>query len=135
VDEIRVEVLTRDGTRLIVLPHPIATQPGDREAPGAIITDRAPVDPLAARERRVLDVRNDSNRAVLVSSHFPFHEVNARLAFDRAAATGFRLDLPSGATERWGPGETRTVTLVRYAGRGGAAAPAVGRPTSPEPGR
>ena len=135
VDEVRVEALTRDGTRLIVLVHPIATEPGDREAPGAVITDRAPVDPLAARERRVVEVRNDSNRTVLVSSHFPFQEVNQRLFFDRSAATGFRLDLPSGATARWGPGETRTVTLVRYAGRVGTGALGVDRPTSPEPGR
>jgi urease beta subunit len=51
-----------------------------------------------------------------VSSHYPFDRVNRRLGFDRAAATGFRLDLPSGSTERWSPGETRTVTLVRYGG-------------------
>ena len=33
--------------------------------------------------------------------------------------TGFRLDIPAGATERWSPGETRTVRLVRFAGEGG----------------
>ena len=122
VDEVRMEVLTDDGTRLIVLSRPIAAEPGDDEVPGAIVADRAPADPLAGRERRILEVRNDSQRAVLVSSHFPFHEVNGRLSFDRAAAVGFRLDLPSGATERWERGESRTVTLVRYAGRIGAAA-------------
>ena len=30
--------------------------------------------------------------------------------FDRAAAPGFRLDIDAGSTERWAPGETRTVT-------------------------
>jgi urease beta subunit len=40
--------------------------------------------------------------------------VNPRLEFDRAAATGFRLDLPAGSSERWAPGETRTVVLVRF---------------------
>jgi urease beta subunit len=44
--------------------------------------------------------------------------VNSRLAFDRAAATGFRLDLPAGSSERWSPGETKTVRLVRYAVKG-----------------
>jgi urease beta subunit len=40
--------------------------------------------------------------------------VNPRLEFDRSAAVGFRLDLPAGSSERWAPGETRTVTLVRF---------------------
>jgi urease beta subunit len=56
-----------------------------------------------------------------VSSHYPFHRVNARLEFDREAARGYRLDLPSGAFERWAPGETRTVRLVRFGGDGAAA--------------
>lgn len=122
VDEVRVEVLAGDGTRLIVLDHPIAGPATGPEEPGAIVTQREPVDPLAGRERAVLTVRNESRRAVRVSSHFPFHEVNQRLVFDRASARGFRLDLPSGGTVRWEPGETRTVTLVRYAGRVGARA-------------
>ena len=62
------------------------------------------------RPRLELEVRNESKRVVLVSSHFPFHEVNQRLVFDRAAANGYRLDLPSGEVERWEPGETRDVT-------------------------
>jgi urease subunit beta len=53
-----------------------------------------------------------------VTSHYPFERVNRRLVFDREAARGFRLDLPAGATERWSPGETRTVRLVRYGGDG-----------------
>jgi urease beta subunit len=35
------------------------------------------------------------------------------LAFDREAAEGYRLDIDAGSTERWAPGETRTVRLVR----------------------
>ena len=121
VDEVRVEVLMGDGTRLVVLVDPLGRgTPRAPDGPGAIITDREPADPLEGRERRTLEVRNDSRRVVMVSSHHPFHEVNPRLVFDRAAATGFRLDLASGATERWEPGQTRTVTLVRYAGRLGA---------------
>ena len=50
-----------------------------------------------------------------VSSHFPFHETNAKLTFDRDAARGFRLDLPAGDSLRWAPGETRDVELVAYA--------------------
>ena len=63
-----------------------------------------------------MTVRNDSRRAVRVSSHYPFERVNARLVFDRQAATGFRLDLPAGDSLRWAPGEERDVTLVRFGG-------------------
>src|SRR3990170_4606373 len=72
-------------------------------------------DPTAGLERRRLEVRSTSRRVIRVSSHFPFHRVNRRLEFDRGAAAGFRLDLPAGGSERWGPGEVRTVELVRYA--------------------
>ena len=118
VDEVRLEVLMGDGTRLVVLLDPLgagdsAVEPG----PGAVIAaDVEPADLTIDRERRRLTVRNSSTRAVRVSSHYPFDRVNARLLFDREAARGFRLDLPAGASLRWAPGETREVDLVRYGG-------------------
>jgi urease beta subunit len=42
--------------------------------------------------------------------------------FDRELAVGFRLDIEAGSSERWGPGETRTVTLIRFGGAGGTDA-------------
>ena len=109
VDEVRLEVLMGDGTRLVVLVDPLGTEADRPDGPGAIVTDGEPADPASRRERRRLVVRNDSRRAVRVSSHYPFDRVNARLVFDREAAVGFRLDLPAGASERWAPGETREV--------------------------
>jgi urease beta subunit len=131
-----------DGTRLVVLVDPIGgLRPdgegggngggegtgggrpdgeGGGEGPGAVrLAATPPVEPGAGRERRTLTVRNDSARAVRVSSHYPFDRVNRRLVFDRAAAAGFRLDLPAGTSERWEPGETRAVVIVRYGGDGG----------------
>ena len=123
VDEVRLEVLLGDGVRLVVLVDPLADgrPPGDDgpeiDGPGAVrLSDAPPADPAADRERRTLSVRNESRRAVRVSSHYPFDRVNPRLAFDRAAAAGFRLDVVAGASERWAPGETKDVVLVRYAG-------------------
>jgi urease subunit gamma/beta len=111
VDEVRLEVLFGDGPRLLVLVDPLGAEPS---GPGAI-EEAGATQPSAFpdRERRKLEVRNESTRVVRVSSHYPFERVNPRLAFDREAAIGFRLDLPAGATLRWSPGETRTVTLVR----------------------
>ena len=111
-------MLLGDGSRLIVLPYPLGDGAGDPIRPGDVrLAPLGGTDPLQDRERRTLTVRNGSSRVVRVSSHYPFERVNPRLEFDRATATGFRLDLPAGASQRWGPGETHDVTLVRYAGR------------------
>ena len=122
VDELRLEVLMGDGTRLVVLLDPIG---GDArpevEGPGAIVpgpTDAAGIAP-AERERRELDVRSTSQRVIRVSSHYPFDRVNPRLEFDREAASGFRLDIPAGDSLRWVPGESKRVRLVRYGGSEG----------------
>lgn len=110
VDDVRLEVLLEDGVRLIVLVEPLGP-PGDA-APGAIRQAPA-VERDDHRDRIRLEVRNASTRVVRVSSHYPFERVNPRLEFDRGRAAGFRLDLQAGSSERWGPGETRTVDLVR----------------------
>lgn len=116
VDEVRLEVLLGDGTRLIVLLDPLGAAASEPDGPGSVtLGDTALPDPAAALERRRLEVRSTSTRVIRVSSHFPFHRVNRRLEFDRAVAAGFRLDLPPGGSVRWAPGEVRTVTLVRYA--------------------
>jgi urease subunit gamma/beta len=111
VDEVRLEVLFGDGPRLIVLAEPLGPAV---EAPGEIVAGGERPSP-PARERIELLVKSESRRIIRVSSHYPFERVNTRLAFDREAATGFRLDLPAGATERWDPGEEKRVTLVRRA--------------------
>ena len=122
VEEVRLEVLLGDGARLVVLLDPLGRgAPLAGDGPGAVVQAPAPEPrgPSPALERRTLEVTNTSRRIVRVSSHFPFDKVNARLQFDRAAAAGLRLDIDAGSSERWGPGETRTVALVRYAGDGG----------------
>jgi urease beta subunit len=73
----------------------------------------------AGRERIRLTVTNTSRRIVRVSSHYPFWRTNSRLAFDRDAARGFRLDVPAGSSLRFAPGEMKDVVLVRYATQSG----------------
>lgn len=63
-----------------------------------------------------LDVANTGDRAVQVGSHFHFFEVNKALAFERGAAFGLRLDIPSGTSVRFEPGQSHRVTLVPYGG-------------------
>jgi urease subunit gamma/beta len=129
LDEIRLEVLLGDGSRLIVLVDPLGHAAKGELRPGEI-RPAARASPRVApeRERHTITVRNNSTRVVRVSSHYPFDRVNPRLEFDRAAAAGFRLDIPAGASVRWAPGEAHEVGLVRYAGRLGRAG--AGRGTS-----
>jgi urease subunit gamma/beta len=128
VDDVRLEVLLGDGTRLIVLVDPLGRgAPASADGPGAVVRDPAAAAAAGAGiappnlERRTLSVTSTSRRVIRVSSHFPFDRVNPRLSFDRAAAHGFRLDIDAGSSERWSPGETREIGLVRFAGDGSGA--------------
>jgi urease subunit gamma/beta len=115
VDEIRLEVLLEEGSRIIVLHHPWGS--GGADGPGAVVPAGEEIQLSAGRERRRLTVRNQSRRPVRVSSHFPFWRSNSSLEFDRNAARGYRLDVPAGSSVRWAPGETKEVDVVLYGGQ------------------
>ena len=68
------------------------------------------------RRTITLVVQNTADRPIQVGSHYHFAETNAALGFDRAAARGMRLNIPSGMAVRFEPGQQRTVELVDYAG-------------------
>lgn len=69
------------------------------------------------RECRKITVANTGDRPIQVGSHYHFFEVNKLLKFDRSAAYGFRLDIPSGTSERIEPGEEKKVSLVAMGGK------------------
>jgi urease subunit gamma/beta len=115
--EIRLDVLLEEGSRLVVLREPFG--PASPDGPGAIRFGDGDVELVPERRRITLTVTNSSGRPVRISSHYPFAETNAKLAFDRDAARGFRLDLPAGDSMRWAPGETKDVHLVAFGGEGG----------------
>ena len=62
-------------------------------------------------------VANTGDRPVQVGSHYHFFEVNRRLSFDREKAYGYHLDIPSGTSVRFEPGEEKEVQLVKMGGR------------------
>lgn len=64
-----------------------------------------------------LKVRNTGDRPIQVGSHFHFFEVNPALEFDRAAAFGQHLNIPSSTATRFEPGDEREVQLVPYGGK------------------
>ena len=84
--------------------------------PGELVTAAGVLELNAGRETRVVRVMNTGDRPIQVGSHFHFAQVNDALAFDRAAAEGFRLDMPAGTSARFEPGAERDVTLVALGG-------------------
>ncbi|TDD38444.1 urease subunit beta [Saccharopolyspora elongata] len=84
--------------------------------PGEIITGDDPIELNPGRERIRITVNNRADRAVQVGSHYHFAAVNPCLEFDRAAAWGYRLDVPSGTAVRFEPNKDREVSLVPVGG-------------------
>jgi urease subunit beta len=86
--------------------------------PGEIITpaDAPPLPANAGLATRRLEVTNTGDRPIQVGSHYHFFEANAALRCDRAAARGFRLNIPAGTAVRFEAGDTKRVELVALAG-------------------
>ena len=86
-----------------MIPGEYAIQPGEIEL-------------NVGRPTLTLSVANTGDRPIQVGSHYHFFETNEALAFDRAAARGYRLNIAAGTAVRFEPGQSRTVELVAYAG-------------------
>ena len=88
-------------------PGAIKVAPGELE----LNADRGP------DERGELIFTNTADRPIQIGSHIHLPDVNPGLEFDRAAAAGFRLDIPAGTSVRFEPGVSRTVGIVALRGR------------------
>ena len=85
--------------------------------PGEVIAAAGDIELNAGQPTLTLEVANTGDRPVQVGSHYHFAETNPALAFDRAKARGWRLDIPAGTAVRFEPGQSRSVTLVPFAGK------------------
>jgi urease subunit gamma/beta len=145
IAEVQVEGTFRDGTKLVTVHRPIALEQGDMQlalhgsflpapaqvqaqaqaqpqtqAPGEMFVMAGEIDLNVGRARASVKVKNLGDRPIQVGSHYPFDETNRALDFDRAQASGMRLDIPAGTAVRFEPGEEKTVTLVANATSKGA---------------
>jgi urease subunit gamma/beta len=140
VPEVQVEGTFPDGTKLVTVHEPIASEEGDLtlalygsflpvpdrslfsteaaiDEPGGLLVDDGRIELNVGRATVTLEVTNSGDRPIQVGSHYPFLETNRALKFDRMAALGMRLDIPAGTAVRFEPGEARQVQLVAIAGR------------------
>jgi len=141
VGEIQIEATFPDGTKLLTIHDPISRENGDLEEalrgsflpvpdtklflpeegvvdlqPGKVMPEEGEIE--INKDRKLLTVRvtNMGDRPIQVGSHYHFIETNKLLKFDREKAYGRRLNIPSGSSIRFEPGESKTVTLVDIAG-------------------
>ena len=99
VTEVRVEARFDDGTRLVVVPNPFGLDsPSPTTLPAPEATSR-------------ITITNTSGTAIGLTSHLHLAEANPRLRFDRAAAFGMRLALPTGDTLWLEPGVTTDIGI------------------------
>lgn len=140
IGEVQVEGTFPDGSKLVTVHHPIASENGnlalalhgsflpvpdaalfppvaEEPIPGETRIQEGEIELNAGRATIELAVTNLGDRPIQVGSHYHFIETNASLQFDRGAAYGKRLDIPAGAAVRFEPGETKTVKLVEIAGK------------------
>ena len=85
-------------------PGAVVTRPGT-----IVLNARLPVTEIA--------ITNTGAVPVHLTAHFPVSEANPALEFDRDLARGQRLDIPSGDSLRFLPGDCRVVRLVPIGGR------------------
>lgn len=114
IHEIQLEATFPDGTKLVTVHEPIASN--GRQIPGEILIDDGEITVNEGRDTAQVTVVNTADRPIQVGSHFHFFEVNKALSFNRNLAFGMRLDIPAGTAVRFEPGEEKRVPLVSIGG-------------------
>ncbi|XP_043703344.1 urease-like [Telopea speciosissima] len=140
LDTVQVEGTFLDGTKLITIHDPIASEDGNLELalhgsflpvpsldkfpmsenysiPGEIVFGFGSITINAGRKAVNLLVVNAADRPIQIGSHYHFIEVNPYLVFDRERAYGMRLNILAGTATRFEPGEAKRVALVSIGGK------------------
>lgn len=137
---VQVEGTFPDGTKLITVHDPVASENGNLALsldgsflpvpsldkfpeiendiiPGEVRYGDGDISLNNGRRAVILKVVNNGDRPVQVGSHYHFIEVNPFLIFDRSKAYGMRLNIPAGTAVRFEPGDSKSVTLVSIGGK------------------
>jgi len=116
VEEVQVEGTFPDGTKLVTVHHPIRPNGLSKTVAGESIPLDREIELNAGKDTIEVIVANLGDRPIQVGSHYHFFEVNKLLEFDRERSFGYRLDIPSGTSVRFEPGEEKSVQLVELGG-------------------
>ncbi|MGA9167920.1 MAG: urease subunit beta [Nitrososphaeraceae archaeon] len=85
--------------------------------PGEYFLTNNPIIANARKRTLTIKVSNTGDRPIQVGSHTHFFEVNKALAFPREKAYGYHLNIPSGTSIRFEPGDHKQVQLTEYGGK------------------
>lgn len=85
--------------------------------PGEYALKDGDIELNVGRDTISISVANTGDRPVQVGSHYHFAETNLALEFDRIKSKGYRLNIAAGTAVRFEPGQSRTVELVKFAGK------------------
>jgi urease subunit beta len=85
--------------------------------PGEYFISDKPIIANQGKKTVKLLVENTGDRPIQVGSHTHFFEANKALEFPRSEAYGFHLNIPSGTSVRFEPGDSRNVELTEYGGK------------------
>jgi urease beta subunit len=94
-----------------------AFEVGEPAKCGAIDFAAGDIEINAGRPTLEIVMVNTGDRPIQIGAHYHISECNRAMAFDREAAFGMHLDIPSGTAVRFEPGQSRKVTLTSYVGR------------------
>ncbi|KAF5189930.1 Urease subunit alpha [Thalictrum thalictroides] len=140
LETVQVEGTFPDGTKLVTIHNPIASENGMLELalhgsflpvpsldrflemendshPGEIIFGVGDITLNTGRKVINIKVINTADRPIQVGSHYHFIEVNPYMKFDRKRAYGMRLNIAAGTAIRFEPGDMKVVPLVSIGGR------------------
>jgi len=91
--------------------------PGAPFNPGEYFLATEPISCNVGRKTVKLTVRNTGDRPIQIGSHTHFFEVNRAMDFKRADAFGYRLNIASGTSVRFEPGDSKDVELTELGGK------------------
>lgn len=108
---IAVEAVFSDGRRLVMVNF----ESTDPDVPGKV-TRLEPISSQKNQDAISIQVSNESDIQISVTTHMHFFEVNPKLKFDRVASYGRHLSIPAGEHVDFPPGVEVSVNLVPISG-------------------
>ena len=84
--------------------------------PGEYFLSDKPIIANVGKSITSVSVKNTGDRPIQVGSHTHFFEVNKALEFPREKSYGCHLNIPSGTSVRFEPGDTREIELTEFGG-------------------
>jgi urease subunit beta len=85
--------------------------------PGEYFISDKPIIANQGRKTLKIHVTNTGDRPVQIGSHTHFFEVNKVLEFPRSESYGYHLNIPSGTSIRFEPGDSKEIELTEYVGK------------------